>query len=545
MSYRQYVNKRNPVASFILDDPVPFFDNSGIGNAGGKKTGTSDPTTATALVAGAAYSSVFNATSVGQFTFASFKQGMETRGFALEAWILPIPKTSTGPQQILSHSTMFDGLSINGEVIKFSTMYTTAPEAAVAYDLQGYRAAHVVAIHNKEQNQLWVNNKLVAAIDLTDEQKADTYPVWADDQLYCGYTTSTQELAVNGIAFYNSLSGEQINQNYQAGTNVVPQARVIPQYDGIALNMNGVAGSRYIERTWAERADFNLGLKNNVEYSPEAITPAFIGDTSVAGSWTTAVPLDTSGATSIYGVMVDWSGEGINVDVSLNGTSWTAATPGTLISIIPNGYNPTGKDLQIRVSFPGGIVGDTSYLESLIVIAYKDNTLTNITTRPITVSYPAVLRNDYEPIFYRDDNGVSLHGGTLTIGADTSTDPNVARTLEVWIKPLSGTPTISVTGTKYRNGVADSTMPVGQWQLIHIVSAADVTTDITITGDCIVGQVALYPTALTAAQILQLYSSYTGVATIRISDSVSPIGASEQAVPVTLYASDWSITSGG
>jgi hypothetical protein len=393
---------------------------------------------------------------------------------------------------------------------------------------------------------LWVNNKLVAAVDLTDAQKEDAYySSAANGTLFSGYTTSTQKIAMNGVAFYTSLSAEQINQNYQAGVNVVAQAKVPSQFDGIAFSMNSANGSKYVEKEWALRADFDTGLKNNVEYDTDKIIPSYVSGVSVAGSWTASVPLDNFGYTSIYGAMVEWSGNSITVATSLDGTTWTTATSGALISTIPNGYNPTDKDLQIRVSFAGGLAVDPAYLESLTVIAYKDNTFSNITTRPITVGYPAVLRGDFEPIQYRDDNGVSLHGATLTIGTDTSTDPTIARTLELWVKPISGTTTISVTGTKYRNGVADSTMPNGEWQLLHIVAAADVTTSITVTGDCIVGQVAIYPTALTAANVAQIYQSYTGIPVIRISDSTSPIDVDEYSTPVTTYAHDWAITDAG
>lgn len=548
MGYKYLVNKRNPVSSYILDAVAPpYFDNTGLGNAGAIKSGSSNPTAATTLVSGAALSCVFSSSSIAQFSFNNFKVGLENRRFVLESWVLPVYTAATtfGDQQILSHGTIFDGLSINGKVVKFATIYATAGTAACTFDLVDSKAAHVVGVHNGDQNQLWVNGVLVAAVDLTDAQKADSYASAADGTLYTGYTTSTQKIAVNGVAFYNSLSADQINQNYQAGIDALPQAKVVSQFDGQAFNLNSAAGTKYIEKTWAVQADFNTGLKNNVEYSPTEINPAYVSGVSVAGSWTTAVPLDALGYTAIYGAMVEWSGNAVTVDTSLDGSTWTSAVNGALLTNIPYNYDPTNKDLQIRVSFAGGLADDPAYLESLTVIVYKDNIFANTTTRPVTVTYPAVLRGDYEPILYRDDNGVSLHTGTLTIGADTSSDPAVARTLELWIKPLSGTTTISVTGTKYRNGSADTSMPLGEWQLIHIVAASDVTADITITGDCIVGQATIYPDALTSSQIAQIYASYTGYSKIQITDTTSPITVGEQSVPTSIYTHDWAISSGG
>jgi hypothetical protein len=543
MSYRYYVAKRNPLASWILDSTVPFVENINSGFTGDKKTGTSNPTKSTALVSCAAYSSVFSSSSIGQFQMGLFTQGNETNSWAIEAWVLPIPKTTTGPQQILSHLNIFDGLSINGKVISFSTQYLTAPAATVTFDLQEYQMAHVVGTHTKDQNQLWVNNVMVASVNLTDAQKADQF-VATDGYLYSGYTTSTQQIAMNGVAFYTAIDSDTINQNYLAGTRATPQAAVGPQLNGLCLNMSGDVGNIFASRVWQQRADWSLGLKNNVEYGDSQITPTYVAGVSVAGTWTTALPLDSQGDTSIYGVLVQWTGNSITVATSLDGTTWTTATSGQLISTITSGYNPTGKDLQIRVSFAGGLAADPANLDSLTVVGYRDNTFATHSTRPITVGYPAVLRSDFEPNLYRDDNGVNLHSQTLTIGVDTSTDPSVARTLEAWIKVISGSPTISVGGTLYRNGVADSTLPIGEWSCIHYVAAADIATSITIAGDCIVGQVTLYPTPLTAAQVAHLYGSYTGVPTFRIVDA-SIIAISEPVSPVSQYAHDWSISPAG
>lgn len=541
--YKNYVVKRAPTALFMLDDTVPFQEYTGLGATGGKKSGTSDPTIAVPLVAGAAFSSVFKSTSVGQFACNLFKQGLERRSFVLEAWILPIPKTTTGVQQILSNNNIYDGLTIDGKVVRFGTSYLTTGTAYCDFDLQVYKKAHVVGIHNEDENQLWVNGELVSSVAITDEQKADKY-VATDGNLYSGLTTSDQELAMNAVAFYPSLSGEQILQNYAAGNETIGQERVTAQYGGMSLGLDADTGAVFFEESWVTKEDFETGLKNNVEYDEDQINPGYVAGVSVAGSWTTSVPLDVEGDTSIYGVMVGWSGKAITVDVSLDGTTWVAAVNNNLVPPVTNGYNPTNKDLQIRVNFAGGLAVDPAYLESLTAVGFRNNTIENITARAATISYPAVPRNDYEPNLLRDDNGVYLNGGTLTIGTDTTPDPEVARTLELWIKPLSGTPTISVGGTKYRNGLADTTLPVGQWSLIHYVAAADISTSITVTGNAIIGQATMYPTALTAAEVLHIFNSYFGRAQKRFVDP-GVITVSEGATPAKVYVHDWAIDSGG
>jgi hypothetical protein len=540
--YEQYVQRRGAVSQWMLDSNIPYDENTGSGYVGTTKT-AANGSHATALVSGAAFSTIFTSSLVGKFSTPLFKKGMESRTFVLEAVMLPIPGSTTGPQQILSHDGIFDGLTINGKVVSFSTIYTTAGSAVCSYDLGIYRRAMVHGIHTYNQNQLWVDGVMVASVDLTDAQMDDTYSA-SDGFLYTGYTTSTQKLAVNGIGIYPSLDGSSITQNYLASIDVCTQIESARQYDGTPFGMNASQGSVFFDRIWAEKSDFQEGLKNNIEYDAERIVPTYVSGLSVTGTWTVGVPLDAAQDVSIYGVMIEWSGISVTVDYSLDGTTWSSATSGALISAITSGYDPTGKDLQVRVTLGSGLAEDPAELDSLHVLGLRDNNFDNPSTRTITVGYPAVLRGDYEPIMYRDDNGVNLHSQTLTIGTDATTDPQIARTVEIWMKVLSGTPTLSFTGTKYRNGAADSTMPVGEWSLYHVVASADITTALTINGDAVVGQVVIYPTALTAAQVATVYQSYTGHPKTRFNDT-GTITLSEPAVPTSIYAHDWSIDAGG
>lgn len=540
--YRYYVTKRSPVSFWMLDDTPPFQEYGGLGASGDMSAGV--PTKSAPLVSGAEYSSVFKTGVTGKFACSLFQQGREERSFVLEAWILPIPKTTTGIQKILSHSNVDDGLTIDGKVVRFGTVYTNFGSAFCDYDLGEYKLAHVVGIHNQDQNQLWVNGQLVAQVDLTEEQKGDTFNITDNDFLYSGTTSSSQELAMNGVAFYPTLAGDDIVRNYEAGINFIGQDRVYPQLGGTPFDLSAANGAVFLEETWADKPDFERGLKYNVEFALDQIEPSYKDDISLEGYWTTAVPLDAQEDLSIYGVMVSWSGSGINTEVSLDGVTWTPAVSGELVSIIPNGFDPTDKDLRIRVNFEGGLPDDPSYLESLTVIGYRNNTIDTISARDVTVGHPAVIRGDFEPNLYRDDNGVSLHGATMTIGTDTSEEPEAMRTLELWIKPLAGSPTINIAGTKYRNGSADSTLPVGEWSLVHVVSATDITSTITVSGSAIIGQATLYPDALTPDDIDFIWKSYTGRTAIRLLDGTA-VGVSESAAPVSIYAHDWAIDSAG
>lgn len=472
--------------------------------------------------------------------FVTDVEVVEIEKTATNTWE-PVAPASHSPQQILSHHHRHDGLTVNDRVVRFATSYVNTGSAACEYDLGELKLAHVVGKHNADQNELWVNGELVSTVTITEEQKADTY-ISTTPYLYSGDTTSSQQVAMNGVAFYSTLSGDDIVRNYEAGIDFIGQDRVYPQFGGTQFDLSNANGSVFIEELWANKPDFERGVKYNVELAPDQIEPSYANGVSVAGTWTTAIALDSQADTSIYGVMVAWSGYNAVVEVSLDGAVWTPAVNGELVSIIPNGYNPSDKDLQIRVSFPAGLTD--GWLESLNVIGFRNNVIENISARPLTLTYPAVVRKDYEPNLYRDDNGIHLHGATLTIGTDTTPVPEVARVLEVWVKPVSGSVTINVAGTKYRNGVADTSLPVGEWSLLHIVASADITSAITITGNAIIGQATLYPTALSAADIDFIWKSYVGRTAFQVVETVTTT-VTESASPVLIYAHDWAIDSAG
>lgn len=537
--YRYYVTKRSPVSLWMLDDTTPFQEHSGSGNAAVVSAGT--PTKSVPLVSGASFSSVFNNANRARFDNKLFTVGHEDRIFVLEAWILPVPKSDTGIQKVLSHEgARNDGITVDGKVIRFGTSYVNFGDAFCEFDMQEYGLAHVVGIHTPDENELWVNGERVASVSITEDQRADSFDI-SSDYLYAGETTSTQELALNAVAFYNSLSGEDIRRNYEAGIATLGQDSIFTQYGGSPLYLSIGDGSVFIEEEWVTGADFESGMKNNVEYSPERIRPAYDGDTSLAGDWTVSVPLDAQGDTSIYGVLISYTVNDATVEASLDGSSWTDVESGELLSIIPNGFDPTGEDLRVRVSFAGGVVDDPAYLDSLFIVGYRDNEVDNDMFRTVTISHPAALRNDREPNLYRDDNGVLLNGGTLTIGPDNSAEPEEAWALEVWVKVLSGTMTTNFTGTKFRNGEAYTAPPVGEWSLIHINNGADFAGNITIQGDLIVGQVNLYPEDVDAELI---FKKYSGSDFVRYVDS-DDVALSEAGTPTKVYTYDWSIDGAG
>lgn len=374
---------------------------------------------------------------------------------------------STGPQQVLSHDSFYDGLSIDGTVIKFSTEYLTAPAAECTYDLQERKLAHVVGQHTKDRNELWVNGVLVDSVELTEDQITDDY-IATDGYLYCGGTDSSSGVAVNGVAIYKSMSGLDIERNYLAGTDSLGQDTVTTQYGGIPLEFDNSHADLFISEVWDSEEEFNNGSVDNVTVTDEGLLPAYESGISVAGSWINSIPLDVGGDTSIYGVYIEWVGNDISVETSLDGSTWTPHVSGDPVAAITEGFDPTNQDLQVRVNFSGGLEDDPAYLTSLSVIGIRTGVIESISGRDLTLSGQAMVRNGHGISLYRDDTGIDLNGGSVSVGNDTNDDVLGMRAVEFWIKPESSNVNFYQGQAMYVNGVATTELPVGKWSLVHI-----------------------------------------------------------------------------
>lgn len=543
--YELYASKNRPLALWMMDATSPYPDYSGSGVVASTKSGSGAGAKSCAIVAGAGWSTLFSSTKVCEFAISLFQQGMEREEFALEAWVFGGSRnTNANPIQILSHDTFFDGLSIAGNVISFGTQYLTAGSAICSYDIGMQQSVHVVGKHGANSNDLWVNGEHVASVEITDAQKADSF-IATNGKLYAGQCASVNPfVALNAVAFYKTLTDSQIKQNYRAGNRTMPQDAVPAMFGGRNFTISTDAGNEFVRKVWSGYNDFNNGYSTNIAVTSAGIVPSEdASGTSLSGQWFSSVGLFTT-ATSIYGIMLEWTGSGMTVETSLNGTTWNLVTNGRMTPTGGTGLNPNNLDLRIRVTFAGGVVNDPSYLSYLTIHGYVTNTINTSYGRTITVDYPSIVKDNYEPGMMHINNGVRLVGtSVMTVSADTSGDPVSVSTLEAWVKPFTTGTTFSTTGTVYRNAVVDATLPLGEWSLVHIVSATPITS-FTITGDVQVGQLVLYPAQLAASDISTIYSGYTGYPVIQFSDS-SAISISEPASPVTLYSHAWSIDGVG
>jgi len=529
-----------PQGIFQMDDTSPLQDYSGY-NRTGTLTGTL--VKHTSLVKGAIYAPVLSSTSTVEFSSNVFKQGYEHEAFTLAVWCRVV--AGTGEQQVLGNSGQMDGITVNGTVVSFVTKYATAPEARCSFDTQHEQTVSVWGVHTESKNSLYVNGELVDEVDLTEAQQADTF-VATTASLFSGATAGTQTIAVNAVAFYpRALSGQSISRQFNAGRITSSPERIVSAFAGNVVPVSMQNVQTFLNQEWRTSEDWSMGSLSNVSVVDNELVPQFDGDTSVPGYWYDSIAIASAGTTSIYGVVLDWDGEGVVVETSFTGATWGVQTRGRKVTTIAEGYDPTDKVLLVRVSFPGGILNDPAYLSSL-----KATGILSATTNPSsigrTITYAtATPEDDHEPLELHDNWGAGIYtGGSLAM----SNDPNegsAVRSIELWIKRTGTNPVISATGTYYQNGViATDTLDSQEWTLMHITSPTNLTGTITIAGPAQVGQIVVYDRELSATEVADIYAAYTGSNVKRVTDT-SIITITEPAQAADIYAYDWSITGAG
>lgn len=533
MSYVLEAIKDKPLGIWPLGDASPFQDYSGY-NRSGSTSGTAG--SSIALVAGASASSVFDNTSYAEFEAPVFLQGRERNAFSLEAWFyVTTPDATTGPQQVLGHLGEDDGIMVDGTKISFSTKYLTAGEAKVEYDIQVPRAVQVVATHTSDKNSLYIDGILVGNVEITAEQMADDF-IATDGVLSSGASASNRGLAMNGVAIYNyALSGEVVASHFRAGRRRVGTS-VSAVFAGTPFLLS--KGTNLIaNRIWDSTEDWAAGYNFGLTVDNGDIIPQFVDGTSVPGRWLDSCDLYDAGIPSpINSINFQWDGEGVVIEASLDNQNWETVERGVNLSIIPEGFDPTEQELSVRVSFPGGIVGDESYLSSLTVNVFRSDTVVFSDTTSVTYAQPADIRSERDPAQLSDDWGVNLRGGSITLGLGTL----APKTVEIWYK---GDLTTSLVGTtSYVNGVAGTSTATGEWRVAHLTTATAIADDIILDGDAQVGRVVTYEDELTAANIANIYTALTGVPRTRVGDN-SVVAVAESPEASKIYAHDWSIES--
>lgn len=537
MTFSQEAVRDKPIGLYVLDDTSPFLDRTGLASAA-SFVGSAEAH-GISLIAGSLFSQKANNSNKLAFPTSVYMAGRETQDFSLEASIRLVRGTNSQPLQILSHNGDYDGLIIDGTVVSFSTSYTTEPDSVCSYDIQQDQEIHVVGVHTSSRNSLYINGVLVGEVTISDAQEKDSYAS-SDAALYTGASTGNDSLLINGVAFYpHALSGDSVKRHYMASVNMPSSHDVVGIFSGISTNPGLDAEGILFDRWWSTAEDWKLGAMTGTAVLNDRLQPQFEEDTSIPGDWSTSVDL-LMNTTSISGISIFWSGKGATVEVSLDGITWVEASNGYRLPIIPPGFNPTDKDLFVRITFVGGIENDDSYIDNLNIVASRTESVTTLGGRSMGFS-SASQRREYMVQSVHDNNGVVLGAGaTVTLTPDFSESPDAfARTLELWLKAESTQPTISVSGTQYINGVANSgNFPTNEWCLVHIVSGSNITGAITITGPVQIGNIGIYNDPLTANDITNVYNQYFANSAVRVDDN-STFSMTQSGEGTRLYGGAW------
>jgi hypothetical protein len=449
---------------------------------------------------------------------------------------------SEGDQQILSNQGKYDGLTINGTKVSFSTKYVNTGEAKCTYDMQIPQLVDVVGVHTKTKNSLFVNGERVAEVAITEEQQADVYDA-PNTNLYSGLTTSSQGVMVNGLGVYTrALLPDEIVNIYNAN-QIRTDSNIPKMFGGEIIKVSQDVRPVAVTGLWTTADDWRNAELVSTSVDNEQLVASMADGVTLAGTWKDSISLYSGGvATTIDSANMDWDGENVSIEVSIDGTSWESVTRAYPINML-TGLNPANKELYIRATFNAGVTN--AYLDTLRFNAYTASSITPPDGRPVTWTNPVVTMAEQEPLRLREDWGTAMMGGTITVGADPTDEPLEARTIEMWVKRnVANSFTTSWSATSvYSNGAvyAGGTTNIGDWTLMHYVLPANVST-FNFGGDITVGRVAIYDTALTAPQIAQIYALYTGNNYMVVDDG-SDIIVSEPTTPAIIYAHDWEITA--
>lgn len=529
------------VQESLRDKPAGLFGLDDLVNAAGGSSAAFPGTSAArgiSLTSGERYSHRVDNTHQMSFPTNVYREGRESQSFTLEASARLVRGTDS-PIQILGHQNTLDGLTIDGTEISFSVEFDGSM-ATCSYDMQRDQAVHCVGVFYGDKLELFVNAQLVAQKDLTDVQKQDVFAS-ADTALYSGHTATSQSLLINGVGIYNyALSADSIKRHFIASSNLPVATEVVASFSGASVNPGIDPGAIYFDRWFSTASDWNdYGTKTAVVLN-DRLQPYVSEDTSVLSTWEAAIDIEGKSLTSIESVNIFWSGRGATVEVSLDAQTWTEVVNSQRIPLIGPGFNPTGKTLFVRITFPGGILNDESFIDNLNIVGVEKPSVETISGHSMSFG-SASQKREYVAQALHDNNGVELAtGATMTLLADTSESPLMVRTIEFWAKSTSATqPTINFSGTKYINGLANSgDLPLNEWCLVHIVFSSDVNDDIVFTGPVQIGNIGLFSDNFTAADIASIYEQYYALSALRVED-VSLIQVEDFATPATVYNRDW------
>ncbi|ASR77531.1 hypothetical protein SEA_PARADIDDLES_41 [Streptomyces phage Paradiddles] len=578
MSYQLQVLTDAPFSYWKLDETGPAFPDS----AGSMRTAdlVGTITRHPALVTGSGSALVLDNTNHLDMDDPVFNKGYELRQFSLEAWVKPVKVT--GEVSVMSHSGIYDGITITPTHIYFRTKYLTAGTCEVSYEYSTGKSFHVVGVHTNAKNSLYVDGVLVAEMDLTDEQQMDSYSFLTSD-LIAGQGSGV--IALDAPAIYtNSLGAEVIARHYSNGVDVDASEAIAGFNDAIFWNFTDETRNIAIKKVWTTSDDWADAVLTDVAVVDGTIVPNYTQtetesvedglivsvyeNTSLPGVWLASLSFNSIPEATVSDARINWVGEGsYTIEYSVDGGN---------IWLEPSDSGATVLDnesvIDIRVTFDGGIVDDESFVSSIEVVGYLDKYYRGSRSdRTAQMSGTGVVSSSYfEPIEYADVNGLRIITGTINVSLDNSYegeqepgDLNV-NGFDMWIKPtvgniftatginvsrvgntivFSGFSAFTVNGKSVASG--DTVFGSDSWYHIAGVFSTPGNYEMSIASSgAIISQMSIIYGSLSLLGLQQMYAAYLGLPGLVVND-VSSVNIVEGSPATNLYAHVWGITAAG
>jgi hypothetical protein len=468
-------------------------------------------------------------------------RGRERESASVAVTILPVNPDAAVKVPVLVPAANDEGIWIQGTTISFGTRFTNTGIAQCDYDFEFAQRLVVLAVHTPAKNSLYVNGELVAEVDITPEQQADTLKNTVASQTIGGGTSNIATALFNEVAFFESaLGGDDAKKIYDEQTRGLT-INIPATYGGEKIPLSTLLRVPALSFVWKDSKDWDRAMQVNCIVDDNYLYPEVRDGLSVASQWLSSVNM-YKGATSITvtELNVDYAGYGCTVSVSLDGVNWTLAN-GTVAMT----FDPYDKDLYVKVDFAAGI--EDAYLDNLYINAYTSNVVTTQNSRTVTYNAPATALREYPPQRLHSKWGVKVGtGGTVVISHTTSIN-----TTEFWIKPdtdgtvASWRPFSGTSGQHYINGLAKASTTVLKAGIWYHVMVAETTTraGYTFKAGATYGTFSIYEATLTATQVANIYRMYNGPISAPVSDS-SALALTESATPVVIYATDYAVLAG-
>lgn len=494
------------------------------------------------LVAGSG-SATYRTTNLNLQAFSAFVSGRELIPFTYELWYLP--RTVSTESVVLGHNA--EGILFDGTSFILRVKYEGGTTLEASYTPPEIKSFHLALVYDIESYALYVDGEIVGSV--VADRSAKYLTSTAGSQVGHG---AAQGVYDSVALYYRALSGGEVrlHNSWQKG---VPTSHEIASslggttYDLSYQSVSILQSAVFSSGTWDQ------GLSDNLTDSD-----FLIGNTD-GGTWQASVPVESIVSGTTEGLHLTYEGQGVTMSYSVDGTTWTPiANKRTVLE----GTTADGTTLYIKLEIIEG-----GFVSSLRIDALESRVLFPVSgQRQLEFQYTSFDQTPGHQLDYHIDQGAEIVQGFIELQPDDTPTPESSQTVEVWAKVtsadgwfmgISGSQYVSVVAgsytfagmTAYRNGqpVSNGVQPTDEWA--HYVFVLNTSANTAIRfGQKIagtdplamsIGHVAVYPTAMTAPQVLALYNQNIGAPVVRVNDT-STIGVTESVPTTQFYALTWS-----